>query len=96
VVNPVAGRGRAPALAERVAALLGADGHDAEVVRTRRAGDAAKAAREHVGRAELIVVLAGDGTLSEVVNGLRDPSRTPLAQLPLGTANLLARDLRLP
>jgi diacylglycerol kinase family enzyme len=41
-------------------------------------------------------VLAGDGTLSEVVNGLRDPAATLLAQLPLGTANLLARDLALP
>jgi YegS/Rv2252/BmrU family lipid kinase len=96
IVNPVAGRGRAPALAERVATLLGADGHDAQVVRTQAAGDAAAAAREHEGRVECIVVLAGDGTLSEVVNGLRDPGATPLTQLPLGTANLLARDLGLP
>jgi YegS/Rv2252/BmrU family lipid kinase len=96
IVNPVAGRGRAPALAERAAALLDADGHAVEVVRTRAAGDAATAARSHEGRAECIVVLAGDGTLSEVVNGLRDPSATCLTQLPLGTANLLARDLALP
>lgn len=96
IVNPVAGRGRAPALAERSVTLLSAAGHDVELLRTGAAGDAAAAAREREGRVECIVVLAGDGTLSEVVNGLRDPAATPLAQLPLGTANLLARDLALP
>jgi YegS/Rv2252/BmrU family lipid kinase len=43
-----------------------------------------------------IVVAGGDGTLNEVLNGLSDPSRIPIALLPLGTANILAHELALP
>ncbi len=43
-----------------------------------------------------LVVAGGDGTLNEVVNGLPDPSRIPIALLPLGTANILAHELGLP
>jgi len=43
-----------------------------------------------------IVVAGGDGTVNDVLNGLEDPSRVPLAQLAFGTANMLARELRIP
>ncbi len=38
----------------------------------------------------------GDGTVNEVLNGLPDPARTPITALPLGTANMLGHELRLP
>lgn len=46
-------------------------------------------------RFDAVVVAGGDGTINEAVNGLRD-SPLPLALLPLGTANVLANELRLP
>ena len=48
------------------------------------------------GTVDLLIVVGGDGTLNEVLNGLADPLRVPLALLPVGTANMLARDLALP
>ena len=45
---------------------------------------------------ERLVVVGGDGTLNEVLNGLADPGHTPLLQLPAGTANVLAHELGFP
>ena len=44
--------------------------------------------------ADLILVLGGDGTINEAVNGMI-PSHVPLGILPGGTANVLANELGL-
>lgn len=44
---------------------------------------------------DLIIAAGGDGTINEVANGMLH-SHVPLAILPGGTANVLARELRLP
>ncbi len=44
---------------------------------------------------DLVLVCGGDGTINEVINGLA-PSPIPLGILPGGTANILAKELRLP
>ncbi|MBE5869997.1 MAG: YegS/Rv2252/BmrU family lipid kinase [Lachnospiraceae bacterium] len=41
-----------------------------------------------------IVVLGGDGTLNEVLNGIQDFENTVLTFLPTGSSNDLARDLK--
>src|SRR5262249_16751126 len=43
----------------------------------------------------LVIVCGGDGTINEVVGGMAH-SRVPLAVLPAGTANVLAREIGLP
>ena len=43
---------------------------------------------------DLILVLGGDGTINEVVNGMVH-SNVPLGILPGGTANVLAMELGL-
>jgi diacylglycerol kinase (ATP) len=48
----------------------------------------------HDGRADLVVVAGGDGTIAKA-SGLVARSPTPLAILPLGTANNIARALGL-
>jgi YegS/Rv2252/BmrU family lipid kinase len=57
---------------------------------------AARAAQENRG---LVIACGGDGTLNEIVNGLaahQNGHRVPLALLPGGTANILAKELDLP
>ena len=58
-------------------------------------GDATQIARRAVAAgADLIIVLGGDGTINEAVNGMVH-SKTTLGILPGGTANVLATELGL-
>ena len=80
---------------DRVVAALAA-GHKLELLQTGHAGQATELAREAVaGGAEVVAVLGGDGTVNEVVNGLRDADAA-LALLGGGRVNVLARGLGLP
>jgi diacylglycerol kinase family enzyme len=94
IVNPHASRfsGRQR---DRVVAALGA-AHKLEVLQTRHPGQATElAARSAAGGAEVVAVLGGDGTVNEVVNGLRG-SATALGLLGGGRVNVVARGLGLP
>ena len=46
-------------------------------------------------RRGMVIVCGGDGTINEVVNGIAG-SQVPLALLPAGTANILAKELGIP
>jgi diacylglycerol kinase family enzyme len=95
IFNPAAGRRRAASL-WRVLDLLLDNGIEVEVAETQHAGHASVLARAAVMAGEPVVVAAGgDGTIAEVANGLIG-SRTQLGVIPLGTANVLAREYRLP
>lgn len=68
-------------------------GHDLRVEPTQRRGHAAELARgATLDDTELVVVLAGDGTLNEAADGLRG-SHVALATLPGGSTNVYARTL---
>ncbi len=105
VVNPVAGPATGPFRAggrERVERLrelaeprLERAGFELDLRVTEAAGDATAWTRES--EAELVLVAGGDGTLMEAVEGLLAAERrVPLAQLPGGTGNLLARAFGIP
>lgn len=75
---------------------------DLDVAETRYRGHAATLARHAVGQGyQLVVVLGGDGTANEAVNGILTCSddireQPALAVLPGGNANVFARALGLP
>jgi YegS/Rv2252/BmrU family lipid kinase len=96
VANPAAGSGRGRARVQALVHALQTRGHAVDRFSTRRAGDARRCVAEAEGAVDCIVAAGGDGTLNEVVNGLADPSRTPLVPLALGTANMLAGALGIP
>jgi diacylglycerol kinase (ATP) len=80
--------------------FLSTHGIQAELAETTGPGHATEIAQQATrdGR-QLVIACGGDGTLNEVVNGLasaQNGHRVPLALLPGGTANILAKELDLP
>jgi diacylglycerol kinase (ATP) len=80
--------------------IFAAGGIESELAETTGPGHATeialRAATEGRG---LVIACGGDGTLNEVINGLaahQNGHRVPLALLPGGTANILAKELDLP
>jgi diacylglycerol kinase (ATP) len=93
ICNPASGGGCDPGA---VREALG-DELDIEWIDTEGSGDARKAAREW--DKGLLIVVGGDGTVNEVVNGLGKagfPEDVTLAVLPMGTGNDLAATLAIP
>ncbi len=98
IYNPVAGRHpvRRERQVRQATQALTRAGLEVELAPTAKPGDGENLARQAARQgAELVVVCGGDGTINEVINGLA-LSRTPLAILPGGTANILAKELGLP
>jgi diacylglycerol kinase family enzyme len=96
IYNPRSGRlVRDPSLAARIASTLERHKPRLQQKATEGPGHATLLARDAVrDGASMIIVLAGDGTINEVVNGMAG-SETRLAIVPAGTANVLACELRL-
>jgi YegS/Rv2252/BmrU family lipid kinase len=94
IYNPAAGGMRwRRSLPAKVAAALTAAGHGVTVVTTEGPGSAGRIAKQRIkAGSDLIVALGGDGTLNELVPGLVHSS-VPVAVIPAGTANVLAREL---
>jgi YegS/Rv2252/BmrU family lipid kinase len=67
-----------------------------EVLFTGKKGDAESFARKAVDKSpSLIIAAGGDGTFNEVINGIAG-SEIPMAILPLGITNVLAKELGIP
>jgi diacylglycerol kinase (ATP) len=90
--NPNSGSAGEEGYLERLAETLRAGGLMVEVLNTERPDHATELAAAAGDR--LVVAAGGDGTVNEVVNGLSQGAT--LGILPLGTANVLARELGLP
>ena len=90
--NPNSGRAGDAGYLERFAEILRSRGHSVEVLNTEHPNHATELAARAGNR--LVVAAGGDGTVNEVLNGLSEEAT--LGILPLGTANVLARELGLP
>jgi diacylglycerol kinase (ATP) len=90
--NPNSGRAGDEGYLERFAKILRSGGLTVEVLNTEYPDHATELASLAGDR--LVVAAGGDGTVNEVINGLS--LEATLGILPLGTANVLARELGLP
>jgi diacylglycerol kinase (ATP) len=99
VINPIAGKGRTSTIGAAVdlaKTILSAHGYDAEVRITAGPTDAYRFSREAVeARVDVVAAWGGDGTVNGVASGVAE-SGIPLAIIPGGSGNGLARDLSIP
>lgn len=95
IVNPMAGPGLW-AGAHPAAERLRAGGWHVQVAATNHRGHAEELARGAVVDGyDVVIGCGGDGTLNEIVQALVH-SQTALGIIPMGTANVLARDMGIP
>src|SRR4030043_1633976 len=95
IFNPIAKNASGRKIA-RASHFLKSRGYKAEILFTEQKGHAESLAREAVkGSPSLIIAAGGDGTFNEIVNGIAG-TEIPMAILPLGTTNVLARELDIP
>jgi len=96
--NPLSGRRRERRLADvrAASAVLHQAGIEAIAEPTRGQADASEQARHAIAQGcDTILACGGDGTAHDVLQGMVG-SHAALGIIPLGTANALAHDLRLP
>lgn len=96
IVNPVSGQDDSPEVLKQMEERLRESGIEHEVRKTEGEGDAMRWAEEAEGF-DRVLVAGGDGTVMEAMSGLvKNKKALPLGQIPMGTANLLARALAVP
>jgi YegS/Rv2252/BmrU family lipid kinase len=97
IYNPVARTlSRSQHLLQRIIEALNRQGMEAALVGTTGPGSASVQAKRQIeAGCDLILAAGGDGTINEVANGMIH-SGVPLAIIPCGTANVLARETRVP
>lgn len=96
--NPLSGRRRKHRIqdVERAAAVFRAAGVQVETEPTRAASDAAAQVRMAIRNGfDTIIACGGDGTVHDILQGIAG-REAALGIIPLGTANAMAHDLRVP
>jgi YegS/Rv2252/BmrU family lipid kinase len=95
ICNPAA-KGLSRKRMERASHFLKSRGYNVLMLFTERKGHAKELAQEAAKKSpSMIIAAGGDGTFNEVINGLAG-SEIPMAILPLGTTNVLAKELNIP
>ncbi|MDZ7797103.1 MAG: YegS/Rv2252/BmrU family lipid kinase [Candidatus Marinimicrobia bacterium] len=100
IYNPNSGGGRGGKLAPLIIQSLGQHGNMTIDHCTLYRNHATEIAKHiDMGRCDAMVVIGGDGTMYEVLNGLManttSQKRPPLGMIPVGTGNSFAKDLNM-
>ena len=97
LVNEVAGNGHAKKVLEQTKSILINENINFDLKKSNYAGEAIRIAQDYGNQRhlpnEVLLVIGGDGSLNEVLNGIKWSSNpnTPIAYLPAGTGNDFAR-----
>jgi len=97
IVNPISGIGRQNKIDKVIQENLDHDRFTFEIRYTQCVHDGTRVAREAVseGIFDAIVAVGGDGSINDVVAGMKD-SPVPMGIIPCGSGNGLARNLKIP
>lgn len=98
IVNPSSRSGHGKTVWKTVEQVLKQEQAEYQAFFTSHRYHATQLAAEITSKDEKItlVALGGDGTVDEVINGIRDFSKVTFAYIPTGSSNDFARSLRLP
>ena len=97
IYNPNANLGGAKGYLDTFCDILKAKGVEYTIHETARRGHATEITREIIaGGAKYIVIMGGDGTVHEVVNGYREGDNVVFGIIPAGTGNDVATMLNIP
>ncbi|MCL2050878.1 MAG: diacylglycerol kinase family lipid kinase [Lachnospiraceae bacterium] len=104
IVNPMAKSGRGKKLWRRIEAGLIERNVEYDVYFSKRAGFVSKHVKELTETYNLtanpeplkLIILGGDGTINEALQGIADFERAEVGYIPTGSSNDMARDLCLP
>ncbi len=96
IINPSAGTRQARRFLPEIISVFNRAGYLCSVYVTEKRGDAAGFARDHAGKADIVVACGGDGTLNEVITGLQQGGhKALLGYIPCGSTNDFASGLGL-
>lgn len=103
IINPLAGGTKAIRAMETIERVFNERGEKFSIHRTDKLGDSRKIAAALTRPAEdgdkkrvNVIVVGGDGTVHEVLNGITDPTRCNLGIIPMGTGNDFATTAGIP
>lgn len=92
ISNPVAGK-NSKKKTKRIASYLSSFGAEVSIETTLYKGNATNlAAQAYSRKVDAVIVLSGDGTISEAINGMAGID-VPIGIIPVGTANVFAGEL---
>jgi len=97
IVNPYSRSGRGMKIWNKIEPVLNERGVDYKVYFTKMPNHADKivAKLSSAGDEHTFVILGGDGTLDEVLNGISDFEKVKIGYIPTGSSNDFARSLKL-
>ena len=99
IVNPAAHSGEGYALWKQAEAVLQERSIPYEVYFSEKRGDVRQLAKRLTnvseGAERFLIVLGGDGTLNEAIQGMQHFEQVRLGYIPTGSSNDLARDLKI-
>lgn len=95
IFNPVSGRGLSDNTLKDIIQYFENYDYQVNLLKTAKRGDAFQGANNIDDNLSAIVAIGGDGTINEIVNGLHDKN-IPIGIIPIGTGNLLAKELGIP
>lgn len=97
IYNPNSGRAKQERSKDYVVKKLRMKFEEVDVYPTQYPKHATILASEACGKYDTLVVIGGDGTLNEVINGIAEKNNAPtLAYIPHGTVNDVGHSLKIP
>lgn len=97
IVNPCSGQGKVSKYVPDICDNLEKQGYDLEVIYTSEENNGEKIIQDYIRYIDTVIVCGGDGTLSEVINGvIRSQKKINVTFIPFGTTNDFSKTVKIP